>query len=498
MKLKELLKGTGIAFKDEWSDLEITGLSCDSRHIKKGYAFICLKGMHTDGHIYAMDAVVRGAAAVISEKPIPFSLVPNINVNDSMHALSALSANYYGHPSEDIVLFGITGTNGKTTVSYMIHNGLEADGKLSGLTGTISYKVGEKTYEASYTTPDPLSLQQYFYEMKRQGIGYCVMEVSSHALKLGRVDHICFDYGLFTNLTQDHMDFHKNKEEYYQSKKKLFYLTKKAAIINVDDEYGSRLTGDLGDTHIEKISCSMRDKRADFYGKCMKTDREGSGLRLYRQGQLLGNLSVHSPGTFFLYNALTAAAGLLTAEIPFKSVKEGFSSLKGVPGRFELVRNKKDITVIVDYAHTPDALQNVLKTARDIGKGRLITVFGCGGDRDPTKRPLMGRIAGQYSDHCIITSDNPRDENQSIIASGIEEGLYDTGCNYDVIHERRKAIERALVMYRKGDVILVAGKGHETYQIIGGSKNYFSDQETVSDLIGAMDGSNDDEANKNR
>lgn len=495
MKLRELLKGTEITYNREWGDLEITGLSCDSRDVEKGHAFICIKGMHTDGHVYAMDAVVRGAAAVISENPVPFALVPNIMVDDSMRALSAISANFYGHPSEGIALFGITGTNGKTTVSYMIKNGLEADGKTSGLTGTISYKVGEKTYEASYTTPDALSMQQYFYEMKKQGIKYCVMEVSSHALSLERVSNICFDYSIFTNLTQDHMDFHKDKEEYYQSKKRLFYLTRKAAIINVDDDYGSRLLRELGDLHLQKVSCSMKNKEADFYGECVETGINGSVLRLYEKSSLLGMLSVHSPGTFFLYNALIAAASLLTAGIPFTSVKDGFFTLKGVPGRFEPVRNKRDITVIVDYAHTPDALENALKTAQDMGKGRLITVFGCGGDRDPVKRPLMGRIAGRYSDYCIITSDNPRNEDQNAIASDIEEGLYDTGCNYDVVHDRRKAIGRALAAYRKGDVILIAGKGHETYQIIGGARNYFSDQETASDLIRAMDGEND-EANK--
>lgn len=493
MRLRELLADTGIDCKEEWAEAEITGLSCDSRKVKKGDAFLCLKGMHTDGHIYAVEAALRGAAAVISEEPIPLTTVPNIRVKDSWKALSALSANFYGHPSEEMALFGITGTNGKTTISYMIRSSLEADGKPTGLTGTIAYRVGERVYEASYTTPDALSLQQYFFEMREQGENHCVMEVSSHALKLGRVDDVRFDYAVFTNLTQDHMDFHKDAEEYYQSKKKLFTLTKKAAIINIDDESGRRLFRELSETPLKRVSCSMKDKRADFYGECEKTGPEGSLLGLYQDGKYLGALTVHSPGAFFLYNATLAAACLLTAGIPFSSAAAGFSALKGVPGRFELVRNRKDITVIVDYAHTPDALENVLKTARDVGKGRLITVFGCGGERDASKRPIMGRIAGLYSDYCIITSDNPRTESQQKIASDIEGGLYDTGCNYEVIHERRKAIERALSMYRRGDIILIAGKGHETYQIIGGSRNYFSDQETVRELIEAMNGGNNAE-----
>lgn len=488
MRLDLLLAGTGIDCPLLWRKIEVSGICYDSRKTQKGYAFVCLKGEHTNGHIYAMDAAFRGASVAIAEENLDLMAIPVLNTDDSRKALSVMSANFYGHPANQLSLFGITGTNGKTTVSYMIKSGLEAAGKTCGLIGTISYKIGEREYESTRTTPESLDLQMIFSEMKEREIRHCSMEVSSHALKLERVNDLTFDYGVFTNLTQDHMDFHKDKEDYYQSKKMMFDQVAKGAIINIDDDSGNRLFHELEGRSFKTVSCSLKDKKAQYYGELENTNERGSQFTFFRAGEALGSLTTQSPGLFTLYNALIAAGCLDLAEIPFESIKAGLSSLKGVPGRFELIENSFQIPVIVDFAHTPDALEKVLETAAGIVKGRLICVFGCGGDRDRTKRPLMGKAAGKYSDHCIITSDNPRTESQQQIFADIEEGLYETGCMYEIIEDRRQAISKALSMYQTGDFIVIAGKGHETYQIIGGSKYYFSDQETVRELIETRDG----------
>ncbi|NLY72035.1 MAG: UDP-N-acetylmuramoyl-L-alanyl-D-glutamate--2,6-diaminopimelate ligase [Clostridiales bacterium] len=484
MKLKALLHNTGIECPPEWEEIEITGISYDSRKIKKGIMFVCLIGENTDGHIYAVDAMLRGASAIISEKDLELPSVAVLKVADTREALSAISANFYGNPADKLNLFGITGTNGKTTVTYMLKSCIESQGIPCGLIGTISYKIGEKEYEATRTTPESLDLQAIFNEMLNQNIEYCVMEVSSHALQLGRVERITFDYSIFNNLTQEHLDFHKDIEEYYQAKKRLFMKTEKAAIINVDDKYGERLLIELtNEVGIDIVSCSLRNEDADYYGEVVEKNEKISKLNVYKNNKLLGMLLINTPGVFSLYNALVTAACLHTAGIDFTSIEKGLAELKGVPGRFELVENIKDIPIIVDYAHTPDALKNILLTAKDIVKGRLICVFGCGGDRDRSKRPLMGKVAGELSDYCIITSDNPRTESQKQISLDIEEGLKQTDCKYEVIEDRRKAINRALSIYEKGDLIVIAGKGHENYQIIGGAKTYFSDKETVLELI---------------
>jgi UDP-N-acetylmuramoyl-L-alanyl-D-glutamate--2,6-diaminopimelate ligase len=492
MRLDLLLTGTGIDCPLLWRKIEISGISYDSRKTQKGNAFVCIKGEHTNGHIYAMDAAFRGASVAIAEEELNLMTIPVLITDDSRKALSAMSANFYGHPANQLSLFGITGTNGKTTVSYMIKSGLEADGKACGLIGTISYKIGEKEYESTRTTPESLDLHSIFAKMKEQEIKYCSMEVSSHALKLGRAGDIIFDYGVFTNLTQDHMDFHKDREDYYQSKKKMFDRIAKGAIINIDDESGSRLFHELEGSSFKTVACSLKDKKADYYGELQETSERGSQFTFYREGEALGTLTTQSPGRFTLYNALIAAGCLDLAEIPFQSIQSGLSSLKGVPGRFELIENTKQIPVIVDFAHTPDALEKVLETAAGIAKGRLICVFGCGGDRDRTKRPMMGKAAGKYADHCIVTSDNPRTESQQQISADIEEGLYETGCMYEIIEDRRQAISKVLSMYQSGDLIVISGKGHETYQIIGASRTYFSDQETVRELIEMRGGDKND------
>ncbi len=484
MKLKYLLLNTGIKCPNSLKDSDVTGISYDSRKIQRGNLFVCLRGRNTDGHIYAAEAVLRGASVVVSEKELSLpGGMPLLLVEDTRKALADISANYYGHPDRFISLYGITGTNGKTTVSYLIKSGLETWGKLSGLTGTISYQVGGKEYQAERTTPESLDLQRIFAELRDQGIRYCVMEVSSHALKLGRVRKLRFDYSVFTNLSQDHMDFHRDGEEYYQTKKKLFKQTAKLGIINIDDDWGGRLAEELREENIPIRSFSQTDRSADYYGEEEQMDEKGCSLSFWYRGGKVAQLRSSLPGRFSLYNILAAASCLHAAGAPAPVIAAGIERMKGVPGRFEPVENSRNIPVIVDYAHTPDALEKALITAADIVRGRLICVFGCGGDRDRGKRPLMGKAAGRFADYCIVTSDNPRTESQQQIVVDIEEGLYETGCNYEIIDDRRKAIARALSMWRKGDLILIAGKGHENYQIIGSTKNYFSDQDTVRELI---------------
>ncbi|HZK02758.1 MAG TPA: UDP-N-acetylmuramoyl-L-alanyl-D-glutamate--2,6-diaminopimelate ligase [Anaerovoracaceae bacterium] len=492
MKLKEILFDTGILCPDTLDELDITGVNYDSRKIEKGNMFVCLKGKNTDGHIYAGDAVFRGASAIVSEKEMNVPIAPIFIVDDSRKALSKISKNFYGNPAKEISLFGVTGTNGKTTVSYLIRSGLAASGNDCGLTGTISYKIGENEYAAERTTPESLDIQRLFSELKAQKIKCCVMEVSSHALQLGRVQDLKFDYSVFTNLSLDHMDFHKDEEEYYQTKKSLFKQTDKMGIINLDDNSGKRLAEELKSEGFPAVTFSMKeDSSADYTGSLIWMNEKGCRLSFCHKGSEVSQLESVLTGQFSTYNILAAASCLHSAGISGETINEGIRKVRLVPGRFEFIENDKDISVFVDFAHTPDALEKILKTANDLTKGRVICVFGCGGDRDRSKRPFMGKAAGRYADYCIVTSDNPRTENQQKIFADIEEGLYESGCFYEIIADRREAIEQAINIYKKGDIIVIAGKGHESYQIIGGAKNYFSDRDTVKELLNKGDKDSD-------
>lgn len=483
MKLSYLLHGTGIVCPPDLAELEITGITYYSKSVKEGNLFVCIKGYHKDGHDFAQDAANRGASAIISEEDLHFQSVPILKTDDSRRVLSKISAVYYENPAKRFRIYGVTGTNGKTTVTYMLKHIIEAAGRPCGILGTISYRYGNREYEAVNTTPESLDLQRMFWEMKSDGIEDCVMEVSSHALALGRVDDISFDGAVFTNLTSDHMDFHKNKEEYFSAKKKLFALCKGVNVINLDDDYGKRLHEELVKQGRDAVGYSLKDKKADFFADIIETTERGSTICVTEKGENKEILILNTPGIFTIYNGLAALACARSAGISYSAVQNGISALKGVPGRFELVENTKEMIVIVDYAHTPDALEKVLKTINDFKKGRVICIFGCGGDRDKKKRALMGAVAGKYSDYCIITSDNPRTEKQESITADIEAGIYETGCNYEIIENRYHAIEKAVSVYQKGDIILIAGKGHETYQIIGTEKYHFDDREAAKNII---------------
>lgn len=482
MKIRDLLRGTGTSHPADLNELEVTGLTYNSKLVKKGYAFVCMKGYHTDGHFYALDAAFRGASVIICEEDIDIKAIPVLKVKDSRRALSKMSSNFYENKDWPFALYGITGTNGKTTIAFMLKRIIEAADRQCGMIGTIGYHVGSREYEAENTTPESCDLQRMFAEMREEGITNCVMEVSSHALALGKVDDIKFDASVFSNLTQDHMDFHKDTEDYYEAKKKLLFLTKGACIINLDDEHGRRLFNELKQDSKDVNGFSLKDKKADYFGEILETTENGSTVKVTEKSLFSGIIKLNTPGIFTIYNGMAALACARYAGFSFMTIQKGLEQLKGVPGRFELVENDEGIIAIVDYAHTPDALEKVLKTATDFKKGRLICIFGCGGDRDKKKRPLMGKIAGKYSEFCIITSDNPRTEKQESIAADIESGIYETGCDYEIIDNRYDAIKKAVSIYKKGDIIMIVGKGHETYQIIGDEKYHFDDREAIKEI----------------
>lgn len=476
----------GVEIKDVHGSttMDITGIAYDSRKVEAGNVFVCVTGYKTDGHQFIQDAFKKGASAFIVEKPINNSQVDGtiIEVSNSRKALSKISSNYFNNPTDKLKIIGVTGTNGKTTITYMINHVLKVAGESCALLGTISYKIGSQEYTSTNTTPESYELQRMFNQMLDENIKTCVMEVSSHSLALSRVGDVSFDYGIFTNLTPDHLDFHTGFDDYFDSKKKLFYNTNEANIVNIDDKYGKMLIDDIKALDVEAFTYGI-DNKADFQAVNIEITDRLSNFDILHKGQHLGHLSLPIPGRFSVYNALASASCCFTAGIPFEIIKKGLESVKGVPGRFELVENDKDYLVIVDYAHTPDALEKVLNTANSIKKGKLITVFGCGGDRDRTKRPLMGKAAGILSDICIVTSDNPRTENPFQILEDIEKGIKDTGCTYEIIEDRYKAIKRAIEIYEKNDTILLAGKGHETYQIIGNKTNHFDDREVSRQII---------------
>lgn len=390
-----------------------------------------------------------------------------------------------------IEVFGITGTNGKTTVSYMLKSILEEAGRECGLVGTITHTIGKKQYDAINTTPSKEVLEKYFNELEQQNIGSCIMEVSSHALDQGRIDNVDIHYSGFTNLTQDHLDYHITMENYFKAKTKLFYKTKKGMCINIDDFYGKRLYDkikteqDAGNIHskIKLQSFSFKEEGADFFGKIIQNSIKGIVLEPFESGESWGEIEIDLPGKTTAYNGLLALAMSRQAGIDRESIIEGLKKLKGVPGRFQIVGNHKNIDVVIDFAHTPDALENLLKAAGELKKGRLICVFGCGGNRDKEKRSIMGRIAGEYSEFCIITSDNPRFEEPSTITAEIENGMKKTNCKYVVEVDRREAIVKAMTMYEKGDLIVIAGKGHEKYQLVNGKKLPFDDEMVVKEII---------------
>jgi UDP-N-acetylmuramoyl-L-alanyl-D-glutamate--2,6-diaminopimelate ligase len=467
----------------------IRGVQIDSRKVRPGDLFICVPGFVSDGHDFAGKAAEAGAAALVVERDVPVSL-PKLFVKDARHAIAVIACHYYGYPSRELKLIGVTGTNGKTTSAMIIEHILRNQGFGTGLMGTIGTKIGGEWLDAERTTQEASELQHNLRRMKDAGADYCVMEVSSHALELGRVKGCRFRTAIFTNLTQDHLDFHGTMER-YRAAKGLFFSRlgnefsgdpdeAKFAVLNADDEASEYFAG-LTSAHVIRYGLG---ENADVRAHHIRLSPEGTRFTVSAFGEE-ADVAMRLVGKFNVYNALGAIASTLAERIPLQAIANSLENVSVVPGRMETVEGG-DFLTIVDYAHTPDGLENALASIREFCQGRLITVFGCGGDRDRTKRPLMGRIAASYSDYTIVTSDNPRSEQPEAIMNEIEPGIAAAGAGadrYEMIADRRQAIYKAIEMASRGDVVLIAGKGHETYQIIGGVKHHFDDRDVAREAI---------------
>lgn len=474
MKLSEILKG--IKVKNTYEDCEITNVTQDSRMIEEGCLFVCIKGGTFDGHSAAREALEKGAAAVLVQ--VDLGLDRQILTDDTRAVYSNICANFFGNPADKLKLIGITGTNGKTTTTFLMKQILESAGKKTGLIGTVQNMVGDEVYPAKFTTPDPYELQKLFSLMVKAGCEYCVMEVSSQALAQGRVNGLEFEIAAFSNLTQDHLDYHKTFENYFEAKRILFKHCK-TAVTNADDPNGLKIVSNLP---CKVFTYAVNTNEADFVAKNVKFRSNGVEYDLVCEE--IGRVHCPIPGRFSVYNSLCAASVAITLGIDFGTVLDAVSKSSGVKGRIEVVPTPgTDYTVIIDYAHSPDGLENIITSLKEIAKGRVVTVFGCGGDRDKTKRPKMGKIAAELSDYCVVTSDNPRSENPSMIIKDILEGMKGVSTPYTVVENRKEAIRWAMENAHKDDIILLAGKGHETYQILPTGTIHFDEREAVAEIL---------------
>ncbi|WP_066252585.1 UDP-N-acetylmuramoyl-L-alanyl-D-glutamate--2,6-diaminopimelate ligase [Neobacillus drentensis] len=483
MKLQKLLKNLHLLIPFKGEDVEITSIENDNRKVQNGSLFICIKGYTVDGHDFAEAAVKNGAAAILAERPIALD-VPVILVKDTTRAMAVLADTFYGQPTKKLHLIGITGTNGKTTTSHLIEKIMVDAGQRTGLIGTMYTKIAEETIETKNTTPESLTLQKTFQQMVDRGVETAVMEVSSHALDLGRVHGCDYDVAVFTNLTQDHLDYHKTMDEYKRAKSLLFaqlgntfnHQNPKFAILNADDQ-ASEMYRRATAAHIVTYGIDMK---ADIQAKDIQMTSSGTSFNLIIETEIYP-VQMQLIGKFSVYNVLASIAASFVSGIEINQIIKSIESVEGVSGRFELVNAGQDFTVIVDYAHTPDSLENVLKTIQHIAKKKVFVIVGCGGDRDRTKRPLMAQIACKWATDPILTSDNPRSEDPLAILKEMEAGV--KGGKYKIIPDRKEAITTAIQQASKDDVVLIAGKGHETYQIIGNLVHDFDDRLVAREAI---------------
>jgi len=482
MKLNDLLHALLTYKQVGKGDPEIKTIESDSRAVTDGSLFVCIPGYTVDGHDFAEQAVQQGAVALISEKEINVS-VPVILVRDAHRALAELANRFYQHPTKSFSLIGITGTNGKTTVSHLIEQIHRDKKQITGLIGTINMKIADEEFETKNTTPEPLLLQKQFAKMRDRNVDTAVMEVSSHALTLGRVRGCDYDIAVFTNLTQDHLDYHGTMEEYRQAKGLLFsqlgntYDTgrKKVAVLNGDDDAAQQYE-QMTSAHILRYGI---DRPADIKADHISFSANGTRFRLSTPEENR-DVKLMLTGKFSVYNALAAIAACLANGLDLDHILNSLEKIAGVPGRFELVDEGQGFPVIVDYAHTPDSLENVLLTVKEMTEGNVFAVVGCGGDRDRTKRPLMAKIATEIADTAVLTSDNPRSEDPERILDDMVEGVKG---HYVRITDRSEAIRHAIQNAVNGDVVLIAGKGHETYQIVGDQVLDFDDREIARQAI---------------
>ena len=481
MILKSLLKGLDYEVIKGNEESKVQNIRYDNRKIEQGDAFVCVKGFKVDGHSFIGDAIKKGAKTLIVQEDVSVQEdITIIKVRDTRKALAIMSSNYFGNPKDKLKIIGITGTNGKTTSAFIIKSILEKAGFMTGLIGTIANYIGNKKVDAVRTTPESYELHELFKNMVDAGVEYCVMEVSSHSLELDRAYGIQFEEGIFTNLTRDHLDFHKTFENYYNAKFKLFERSNHS-IINLDDPYGANIVKDIEERGLKtKVSTFSIEKESDFKAFEIKSHSNGSEFKVNLES--IEEFSINIPGEYNIYNSLGCIICAYNLNIPMDKIKEGLSDVV-IPGRCELVAKEKNLpySIIIDYAHTPDGLENILSTVKAFTKNRMISVFGCGGDRDKVKRPQMGKIGCELSDIAIITSDNPRSEEPMDIINDIVKPLnYD---NFVIEVNRKEAIRKAMNMALEGDVIVIAGKGHETYQILKDETIHFDEREVVYDIL---------------
>ena len=485
MKLNELLKSVNTLAVAGDATIEIEGIAYDSRLVRAGWLFVAVPGERSDGSDFISGALSNGAVAVVSENQIDLGRgVVSIRVPRARRALAEIAKAFFGDLSRQMLVVGVTGTNGKTTTTYMIRDLLRAGGRNPGLLGTVAYEIGERSIPASRTTPEAPDIHSMFQQMHRLGCDAAVMEVSSHAVVLERVHGIDFDVGVFTNLTQDHLDFHRDMDSYFDAKAALFESIKRrhgrSAVINIDDRWGRRLAKE------RKIGADIVT-----YGFDAQAQVRASNVVLNSHGTAFdvatpwgeGRIGLKLLGRFNIHNALAALAACGLCGIGFRQMVSALERIEAVPGRLERVPNRKGRMIFIDYAHTDDALGNVLSTLREICQGRLIVVFGCGGNRDQGKRPKMGRVACELAGYAILPSDNPRREDPGAIAGDILRGCTDAE-RYEVVLDRRAAIEKGIAMMHRKDILLVAGKGHETYQEFDGTIVPFDDHAVVREIIG--------------
>jgi UDP-N-acetylmuramyl-tripeptide synthetase len=505
MLLEELIENTGYVVTNTGLGIDITGITYDSRQVKSGYIFVCLHGQHTDGKLFINDAVNRGAKCIIYDMPIPVpagtAFILTSNLNDT---LAELSNKLYDYPSTKLNLIGITGTNGKTTTSYLLEEIYTKNMNNTAVIGTINYRINKEVVSVSKnTTPFSSDLQFLFDKSLASKVDTVIMEVSSHGLALNRLSGCEFDVAVFTNLTHDHLAFHKTTEDYFTAKQKLFKMLAmpgikqrtKIAVINNDDPYGRQIAGMLTNTGIVVATYGITEKGAKYKAVEIKPNTVKTRFTIKNNGTTT-EISTNLIGKYNIYNILAAFTCAVSQGINPETVKQAVESVSYIPGRLEKVEAGQSFTVLVDYAHTDDALSNVLAALNEIktitnNSRRIITVFGCGGDRDRSKRPVMGEIAVTASDYVIVTSDNPRSEDPNKIILDIEVGIRRI-CkdNYEIVTDRDQAIKKAVGMANKNDIILIAGKGHEDYQIIGDKKTHFSDVETAIRHIKQLNGRN--------
>lgn len=472
MRLEQIVEGVVSAEIVGDPDLEVRGLAYDSRNVVEGGLFFCVTGMESDGHDFAAAAVESGATALVCERPTGLG-VTEVLVDETRNAMPPIAAAFYGNPTRDLRVAGITGTNGKTTTAFLLHDILEGSGIHCGLIGTVSQLVGGSEEPVVRTTPESVDLQSTFRRMEEAGDEACVFEASSHALTLGRCDAIDFDLAIFTNLTQDHLDFHSDMEDYFAAKRLLFESGPGASVVNIDDPYGQRLA-----LEFDVITYSAEGSAADYSASDIFFDASGASFSVESEH---GVMSVRTglPGRFNVANALAALAGSIALGVEPSDAVSGLADAGRVPGRFEPIDAGQSFSVLVDYAHTPDSVENVLRAARDITPGRLIVVVGAGGDRDRAKRPLMGRAGSELADHTVVTSDNPRSEEPGAIIEDVLEGIAERE-EVTVEVDRNEAIRLAVGMAGPGDTVVIAGKGHEQGQEFkDGHKIDFDDREVA-------------------